>query len=105
MKPPECDCYKNDVKEVENRMYLIAQGVAMTVPLSIQMHGLCDDTLPYTSLTVITMLLRGVAAERAKSEKKCDKEFEELLTTLVDDIRQRDNILESLLQAHGETKQ
>lgn len=105
MKDPECDCFREYRADAENTVYNLSASIAAAVESSCIINGLCPKAFPYVAMTVMTMLARGMAGEKSGDVLKCDSEFEEILQTIAEDVRHRDEILNAMIEKRGRKDQ
>lgn len=102
MKTPECTCFKEPDRR-ESAEYIVlalAQGAVMGLDVTRQLNGVCNEACQYLAVTFITLMLRGIAMAKAGEGQLVKEEelFKEMVETLVEDVIERDAVIQALNQ-------
>lgn len=94
MPLPKCECFKENAERMELLVYQLSCGALLGLDTARRNYGMCDEAMPYLSLTLITLAIEADAGFDFEDPHGEDAAaslaaYEKILTTLIDRVRQR----------------
>lgn len=104
---PQCACAKEQAKAFEVKILQVGANALLSAVMSRGQYGLCLESEEYASISMIAMLVSGLACdpEGRNPGVIVPERMERIMATLVEDVSDRIEELEAFKQQSGSTQQ